>query len=65
MTTESVIEVEHGISGGFYDNMARLAFGSGGQRLICLCGSNTSGTGNTWEEAGAELDAHLKENKIL
>lgn len=44
---------EHGIREGAYDN-AR-----GGTVLWCLCGEACRGT--NWEEAGAELDAHLEE----
>ena len=52
---------EHGIDGGFYDNMAHLAKGRLTPRLMCLCGYTTSPSCDTWEEAGADLDEHLEE----
>jgi hypothetical protein len=46
----------HGIAGGFYDNLARL------QELPyhvleCLCGKTFNG--HSWQDAGEGLDQHL------
>ena len=54
-------EIEHGIDGGIYDNMAYLAKGNVlAPRLYCLCGYLTSPSADCWEEAGADLDEHLE-----
>jgi hypothetical protein len=46
---------EHGIHSAVYERAA-----TGLQpTLFCLCGF--AAQGDTWEEAGAELDAHLDE----
>lgn len=55
-------EERHGIAGGGYDNLGRLAFGHPCPFLSCLCGFDTpSGAAESWEEAGALLDQHLAE----
>jgi hypothetical protein len=57
----------HGIDGGFYDNITHLAKGGivgephRGPRLLCLCGYVTSPSADNWEEAGNDLDEHLEE----
>ena len=49
----SAEEEEHGVAQGVYDNIG------GGVILVCLC--NYGARGANWEEAGAELDAHLED----
>jgi len=48
---------EHGIDGAAYQ---RTVLGSE-PRLFCLCRFAAGDGCTTWEEAGAELDAHLAE----
>jgi|GEM_PF-6510910 len=50
-------EVDHGIESAVYQ---RTAFGLQ-PRLECLCGETF--LADSWEEAGADLDAHLEEVK--
>jgi hypothetical protein len=47
---------EHGIDGAVYTNGP---FGLT-PRLECVCGFITSLAPRSWEEAGAELDEHLR-----
>lgn len=48
----------HGPDGAFYFN----SFDSGYKpSLVCLCGWESSGSVDTWEAAGRELDEHLAE----
>jgi hypothetical protein len=50
--------MEHGIREGFYNAI----FTPPEPVLVCLCGYQTEGS-STWEEAGADLDAHLEEKE--
>ena len=52
----------HGIDGGAYDNVAGLAMrhGTAVPRLFCLCGYTTAMDAWSWEDAGADLDDHLR-----
>jgi hypothetical protein len=43
-------ETDHGVQDGFYDTFLNPTL---------VCGYQASGS--TWEEAGADLDAHLEE----
>ena len=43
---------DHGVSEGLYDNLGRQVI------LVCLCGYEAAGP--NWEEAGADLDDHIK-----
>ena len=50
-------EVEHGIGDAAYRRHA----GGLSPVLFCLCGHEAEG--ETWEEAGAKLDEHLKDHE--
>lgn len=58
--SEKKADTQHGIAGAFY--------ASDGERYLpcmeCSCGWST-GRQLDWEEAGAELDIHLKEAASL
>jgi hypothetical protein len=50
-------ETEHGVRLGFYSNLP----GPNQTAILeCLCGEEVTGQTSSWEDAGREMDLHLK-----
>lgn len=51
---------EHGVKAAYYSNLP------GPQQtawLECLCGEELTGNTPSWEDAGREMDSHLKDTR--
>ena len=70
MKQMNTVEVEHGIDSAYYALAPILPRGEYRPSMACLCGFSTGrvdgrwmGSHETWEETGAEFDAHLSDSQ--